>query len=749
MGYSDTPIDMSKIASVADVADGAVEDAALAGDNLEDAYRTLDERRRRIVGARGAIDSVRQGAFADDEGTTWSYAVFDNAEVRMLSAESDVASLHVPAQVEGLPVTSIGSDFGTKARSCEELVLPETVHALEPCAFRAMRALERVVFPRGLDTFDSSWLRGCRNLRELVLPGAVEKLDAGVFAEGRLDRLVIGAGTKTLEPGMFEKSRLLSIAVDAGNPWFTTDGTGVLSADGAVFVALCVPQSAFCVPDGVRKIAKKAFYSMEGLTAVELPDSLTVVGKYAFARSGLRAFSAPRNLQRIGERAFFYCRRLTHVDMGEALEVAESDAFSRTSVETLHFPKTLRELGVPIAVGTKLDPCGENATLTIASDNPHLHLDAAGGLYAHDDAGGKRFVRLLDRACRTYAVEEGTTAVADEAFSGLESLERVTIPAGVRTIGARAFHACRNLAEAALPDSVESIGDEAFFCTALGSLHIPAHLCHLGERALVTTGAYRGAHAPELRAADGVSDDGRFYVDGDLLCSREDDGVHVILYLGNEAAVELPAGTVAVEPYSFAGARALRELALPAGIKDVGLRAFRLEAPLARLRVELAEPLEGRRTLDLTFPETERGLREVVLALGAREGIDAETILSHYDQAILNPNDFDTKTERGLGAYEQARLVLERLADPVLMDPLARDLAERFLRTEAEPICLDIARHGDQATLGMMMDAGFVNEDNIETIIDQVATLRDAALTGFLLEQQRRRFGGGGLDFSL
>jgi hypothetical protein len=49
----------------------------------------------------------------------------------------------------------------------------------------------------------------------------------------------------------------------------------------------------------------------------------------------------------------------------------------------------------------------------------------------------------------------------------------------------------------------------------------------------------------------------------------------------------------------------------------------------------------------------------------------------------------------------------------------------------------------------MMMEAGFVNEDNIETIIDQVATLRDAALTGFLLEQQRRRFGGGGLDFSL
>lgn len=749
MGYSDTPIDMSKVASAADVADGAAEDAALSGDNLNEAYRTLDDRRRRLVKKASGPIAVRTGSWTDGAGTTWSYAVFDEAQVRVLGAETDRTRLCVPAQIGGLPVASVGSDFGAKAPNCEQIVLPETVRALEPCAFRAMRALRRIVFPRALDTFDASWLRGCSNLRELVLPGAVETLGASVFAEGRLERLTIGAKTRILEPGMFEKSRLESVAIDADNPWLATDGSCVLSADGTVLVALCVPHAAFRVPDGVRKIAKKAFYSLADLHAVEFPRGLTVVGRYAFARSGLRAFEAPSNLRRIGERAFFGCRHLAHVDVGPSLQVAESDAFSRTAVDELHFPKTLRELGVPIADGSKLRMSGEDATLTIDPDDPHLHLDAAGGLYARNETGAERFVRLLDRTCRAYAIEPGTTSIDDEAFSGLESLERVTIPEGVRTIGNRAFHTCRSLVAAALPDSVESIGDEAFLCTALESFHIPAHLRRLGKRALVTAGAYRGAHENELRTADGASDDGRFYVDGSLICSRKDDGVHVIVYLGNEPAVTLPADTVAVEPYAFAGARALRELTLPAGIKDVGLRAFRLEEPLARLRVELADPVEGRHELDLSFPETQRGLREEVLALGAREGIDAATILSHYDQAILNPNDFDTQTERGLGAYEQARLLLDRLADPVLMDPLARDLAERFLRTEAEAVCLDIARHGDQATLGMMMDAGFVTEDNIETIIDRVSTLQDAALIGFLLEQQRRRFGGGGLDFSL
>ncbi len=53
-------------------------------------------------------------------------------------------------------------------------------------------------------------------------------------------------------------------------------------------------------------------------------------------------------------------------------------------------------------------------------------------------------------------------AVAEEAFIGQLTLQRVCLREGVRSIGARAFKECLNLKEVVIPDSVSEIGEDAF-----------------------------------------------------------------------------------------------------------------------------------------------------------------------------------------------------------------------------------------------------------------------------------------------
>lgn len=762
MGFSDVHLDMGKIKNASDVAWGRTRDAELSGESLDEAYRVIDENRVEGESAadprEGEADpSLEEGTFEDGLGTTWHYVVIDGQEVRMLHVESECAALEIPGRIDGVPVTSIGSDFATKAPACEKLVVPASVTHIEPCAFRQMRSLKWLVLPEGLDTFDASWVRGCRMLEHLELSGAVPKLDASVFSEGSLRALRIGPQTKLLAPGMFQKSKLEQIVIDERNPFLKTDGRALYSADGAVLVALVVPVREFVVPEGVRKIAMKAFYGRAELERVVLPESLEVVGRYSFAQSGIREFKACGKLRRIGERAFFKCRNLSSVEVGSALQQVEADAFTSTAITALTLPASLRSVGVPVATRTKLVWAGPNATFVIDARNPYVRIDANGGLYerAGSQAGESvpadawRFVRLLDETCTAYEMAPGTVEIAPAAFEAHRCIQRISVPDGVRIVGARAFHNCERLSEVILPDSVERIGDEAFLESMLEALHIPAMLSSLGERALVTEGAYRGRMAPTLRTIDVSPDSTRYFVEDDVLYERNERGLYAILYLGNNSEVALRPDTVRVAPYAFAGARALQSLSLSTHMQDVGIRAFHFEAPIGHLHLDLEQPLDGRNSLDLPFPPTERGLREIVLALESQSGIDPETILVHYDNAILNPNDFDTTTENGLSRYEQAKLLLRRLADPLFMDKVCHDLACRILRTEVEEICVDTARSDDRETFDLLFDAGFVNQDNIDRIIDRVGVLQDAAMTGYLLEAKRRRFGGAAFDFSL
>ena len=81
-------------------------------------------------------------------------------------------------------------------------------------------------------------------------------------------------------------------------------------------------------------------------------------------------------------------------------------------------------------------------------------------------------------------IPNGTTEIADNAFSWNYELKSITIPTSVTKIGNRAFNECWGLTSITIPNSVTKIGNWAFEgCTALTSITIPNSVTKIGYEA--------------------------------------------------------------------------------------------------------------------------------------------------------------------------------------------------------------------------------------------------------------------------
>ena len=90
------------------------------------------------------------------------------------------------------------------------------------------------------------------------------------------------------------------------------------------------------------------------------------------------------------------------------------------------------------------------------------------------------------------AIPDGVTTIGEETFADCIRLTSVSLPDSITSIGENAFCGCCALADISFPDGVTSIGDYAFGCCEnLSSIAIP------GSVASVGTGAFSGCYGLE------------------------------------------------------------------------------------------------------------------------------------------------------------------------------------------------------------------------------------------------------------
>jgi hypothetical protein len=352
----------------------------------------------------------------------------------------------------------------------------------------------------------------------LDIPNNVESIGDNAFEEcSNLASLHIGNGVTSIGKNAFD-----------GTAWFNNQKDGIVYAGK---VAYCYKgkmpaNTTIILESGTLAIAEEAFYGFDNLTSVDIPNSVTSIGNNAFEKTSWY-INQPGGLVYAGKVAYKYKGEMpTNTDIvledgtlaiadgafqvlddeglivGQVGDFDDSDHYCLTSVT---IPNSVTSIGndaflgcrglTSVTIPNSVTSIGENAfqgcsgltSVTIPNSVTSI------GENVFRDCSGLTSVTLL---C-PYTVPSSTFAgclniqevtyncwAVTPIFSGLSSIERVTMKEDVKEILKVAFKNCKNLTTVNIGSSVIFIRESAFEgCSGLTSVTIPNSVTSIGRYA--------------------------------------------------------------------------------------------------------------------------------------------------------------------------------------------------------------------------------------------------------------------------
>lgn len=223
------------------------------------------------------------------------------------------------------------------------------------------------------------------------------------------------------------------------------------------------------LPEGLTSIGDWGFGYLENMDSITLPSTLQSIGADAFYGSGLKAITIPAGVTTMGGQAFQNCDKLTSLTLEEGLTSIGTSAFANcTALPEVTIPESMQTISSGAFTG-----CTNLTKVTVLSSTWVGETKSSSSITKQAIGGYVRELILGDQI----------TTLGKYAFSGLDSLRSVTLPANLEIIGNEAFSACKKLQSITLPSTVTTLGNYAFNgCTALDSIRLNEGLLRIGAQ---------------------------------------------------------------------------------------------------------------------------------------------------------------------------------------------------------------------------------------------------------------------------
>jgi hypothetical protein len=202
-----------------------------------DMFSTILKRLRQHAEEKGVSYNGENAFFATTSD--------DSASIEITGYVGAEQTVHIPSQLRGLPVTTIGS----RAFASSELTnvtIPKSVTAIGNYAF-AGNQLTGVTIPNSVTNIGNDAFAG-NQLTGITIPNSVTAIGVGAFSRNRLTDVTIPNAITVIEDWTFSSNS------------FTN----------------------FTIPEGVIAIGSYAFYYNELLADITISGSVTSIGKMAF-----------------------------------------------------------------------------------------------------------------------------------------------------------------------------------------------------------------------------------------------------------------------------------------------------------------------------------------------------------------------------------------------------------------------------------------------------------------------------------
>ncbi|MCM1087774.1 MAG: leucine-rich repeat protein [Muribaculaceae bacterium] len=201
-----------------------------------------------------------------------------------------------------------------------------------------------------------------------------------------------------------------------------------------------------------KVIANQAYYN-DNRESIDIPDTITEIGEFAFARSAITNVVLPEGVTKIGYAAFYHCDGLTDVVIPNTVTEIASSAFENTP-----WLQNWRESGsgdfLIVGDGILLDYRGSNSVVTIPG---------------------------------------GVKTIGADALQGHTEITKVILPDSVEVIGEGAFSNCSALTDIEGGNSVRKMKDRAFAGCPIENIRIPASVEEIGLKAFAVADSVKSA----------------------------------------------------------------------------------------------------------------------------------------------------------------------------------------------------------------------------------------------------------------
>ena len=398
-------------------------------------------------------------------------------------------------------------------------------------------------------------------IREITIPEGVTELVNGVEDYNdasdlflnctQLEKVVFGGEVSKIGAGTFEGcTNLKTIQYSAGGEVFGETGEATL-------------------PDGLSLIGDNAF-SETAIGSVNIPSSVTVVGKYLFQNCTALAYAEYLTpVTKYGTGATYYstylfdgCTSLERVVLNSSIQYIPGYMFTNcTSLTTVDLYDASSGAVTESAAGTAALPAG----LTY--------------LGAHS---------FENTAIREVTIPRGVTESLTAMFSGCTKLEKVALHDALGNIEEEMFMNCSNLKTVqymtaenvlcgednavTLPGSITEIADNAFNGTGVKKVYIPATVTKAGD--------YLFANCAQLATVvldDALTEIAPYMFDNTPALTTvqtytiAEDGTYAIV--GEEGKGVLPSALEELGDGAFGGS-CVGEFSLPATLDAIGENAL-------------------------------------------------------------------------------------------------------------------------------------------------------------------------------
>ncbi len=515
--------------------------------------------------------AVLAASAAETDKQFFDYKVMDGEVCITGSTNNLPAEVVIPAEIDGMPVTSIGYMAFQWCSGMTSITLPDSVKTIGDYAFSNCTGLTGISIPDSVTSIGKEAFASCRNLTNVTIPDSVTSIGIRAFSN-----------TAWLKARQEENPLVIvgSILIDA------TKCTGDVT-----------------IPDGVKSIGDYAFSDCKDLTGVILPEGLTSFGNAAFKNcSGLESITIPDGVESIGVEAFASCSSLTGITLPDSVTSIGSYAFSGTP----WFTGQQEEDPLVIVNNILIDgrSCTGDVTIpdgvTSICDNAFRYcagLESISipdsvtsiGEYAFSNCTKLTSVKLPKglTSIESYTfqwctvlnditIPDSVTSIGDYAFWDCYKLAGVRFPENLTSIGDDAFKECGKLESITLPEGLESIGDSAFFQCGLTSVTIPDSVTYIGSSAFSAT--------PWMKAR---KEENPLVIESDILidattCSGDvtiPDGVTSISGLAfssckDVTSITIPDSVTSIGVYAFSGCSGLLSITIPDSMTSIGRYAF-------------------------------------------------------------------------------------------------------------------------------------------------------------------------------